>query len=250
MPDQRDLYKGMTTYLQGIPSSLPRVPKAILCISAHWEEEVPTIMSADSPPLLYDYSGFPAETYEVEWKAPGGRDLAQEIKATLEKAGVHCALDPERGFDHGTFVPLSLSYPKPDIPCLQLSLVRGLDPKTHLQLGRSLSGLRDQDVLLLGSGMSYHNMRGFMQAMRGGPGPENESRAFDTWLGQSMLLEASQRETKLVEWADAPHARECHPREEHLLPLHVIAGAAGTDAASLPYRDTIMGAQISAVQFG
>jgi aromatic ring-opening dioxygenase catalytic subunit (LigB family) len=250
IPDQRDLYQGMTAYLRSIPGSLPRVPKAILCISAHWEEEVPTIMSAASPPMLYDYSGFPPETYAVEWKAPGASELAQEIEATLKEAGVKSALNADRGFDHGTFVPLSVSYPEPAIPCLQLSLVRGLDPKTHLQLGRSLSALRDRDVLILGSGMSYHNMRGFMQAMRGGPKPEKESREFDTWLGESMMLEASLRETQLVEWARAPQARECHPREEHLLPLHVVAGAAGTDAASLPYRDSIMGAQVSAVQFG
>jgi aromatic ring-opening dioxygenase catalytic subunit (LigB family) len=200
--------------------------------------------------MLYDYRGFPASTYEVQWQAPGSSALAIEIQATLQEAGIPAALNPERGFDHGTFVPLSLSYPAPTIPCLQLSLVRGLDPAQHLQLGRSLTTLRDRGVLIVGSGMSYHNMQGFMQSMRGGPGPVEESRAFDNWLGESMLLEASRREAQLVEWEKAPRARECHPREEHLLPLHVVAGAAGTDAATLPYRDAVMGAHVSAVHFG
>lgn len=250
IPSQREQYLGMSQYLQGIPSSLPRAPSAILCISAHWEEAAPTLMSSADPPMLYDYSGFPAETYEVQWKAAGASELAREIAATLQESGVVSKLDAMRGFDHGTFVPLSLSYPKAEIPCLQLSLVRGLDPAAHIRIGQKIAGLRDKGVLLVGSGMSYHNMGGFMKAMRGGPGPVEESLAFDSWLAASMELEASARERKLVEWAKAPMARECHPREEHLLPLHVIAGAAGSDVASLPYRDVIMGAHVSAVHFG
>ncbi len=246
----RDNYKEMRAYLSGIPSTLPAKPSAILTVSAHWEESQPTLMSSAQPPMLYDYSGFPPETYEVQWKAPGAKELAKEIEATLNDAGIASALNSERGFDHGTFVPLSLSYPDAELPCLQLSLVRGLDPAAHIRIGRSLMALRDQGVLIVGSGMSYHNMGGFMQAMRGGPGPVEESRAFDNWLAESMSLDVSERETELVEWEQAPEARQCHPREEHLLPLHVIAGAAGADEASFPYRDAIMGAHVSAVHFG
>lgn len=250
IPSQRDGYAGMTRYLEGIPASLPSKPSAIVCISAHWEAPQATLLSASAPPMLYDYSGFPEETYAVQWPAPGASDLAREMAATLEAAGIPSALDPVRGFDHGTFVPLALCYPEPDIPCLQLSLVSGLDPAEHIRIGKSLQGLRDQGVLLLGSGMSYHNMRGLMQAMRGGPPPTADSVAFDTWLADSMHLPAGEREQQLVQWAQAPRARECHPREEHLLPLHVIAGAAGEDEASLPYRDVILGAHVSAVHFG
>lgn len=247
---QQDWYVELSQYLRNIPGSLPRAPAAIVCISAHWEEKVPTLISSSQPTLLYDFSGFPPEAYEVQWKSPGASDLASEIAATLAEAEIRSALDDKRGFDHGTFVPLSLSYPEPQIPCLQLSLVRGLDPTQHLRIGRSLLALRDRGVLIVGSGMSYHNMSGFMQAMRGGPAPDTESRAFDNWLCESMALEASQRETKLVEWEKAPHARACHPREEHLLPLHVIAGAAGTDRASFPFRGPVLGAAVSAVHFG
>ena len=250
MPGQAELYSKLTSYLRGIPAGLPQTPTAIVCISAHWEESEARVLSHATPPMLYDYSGFPAETYKVQWSAPGASDLALEIQGMLSEKGIAAGLDQERGFDHGAFVPLAVSYPEATIPCIQISLVRGLDPQTHLAMGRALAPLRQRGVLLLGSGMSYHNMGPLMQAMRGGPKPLDESLAFDNWLGESMMLEASKRDTQLVEWAKAPMARECHPREEHLLPLHVIAGAAGDDLATLPFRGEIIGAHVSAVQFG
>src|SRR5690606_22687549 len=130
-------------------------------ISAHWEQEVATLMSASHPEMLYDYSGFPPQTYEIKWPAPGDPQLAGEVQSLLAEAGIPSELDAQRGFDHGTFVPLALSYPQADIPTLQLSLLAGLDPAEHLRLGRALAPLRDEGVLILGSGMSYHNMRGF-----------------------------------------------------------------------------------------
>lgn len=240
----------MEAYMKGLGSVAATRPAAVLVISAHWEEDAPTTMSAARPPMLYDYYNFPPEAYEVQWPAPGAPELAGEIRALLERAGFRTGDDPERGFDHGTFVPLKLTYPVADIPTLQLSLKTGLDPVEHLEMGRALEPLRDQGVFLVGSGMSYHNMRGLMAGVRGDPRPGADSRAFDQWLQETTVLDASARETRLTEWAKAPKARECHPREEHLLPLHVIAGAAGEDAGSVPYRDVVMGTHICALHFG
>lgn len=243
-------WDAMERYMRGLGMVAPHTPKAILVISAHWEAAVPTVMTSPKPPMLYDYSGFPPETYEVQWPAPGAPEVAARAEALLEAAGISVGADARRGFDHGTFVPLALAFPAAEVPTFQLSLKRGLDPAIHLKMGRALAPLRDEGVLLVGSGMSYHNMRGFMTAMRGSPEPGPASKAFDDWLAESMALEASARETRLAEWEKAPSARACHPREEHLIPLHVVAGAAGTDAATLPYRDQLMGLHLSAVHFG
>lgn len=240
----------MAAYMKGLGTVPQRRPAAVLVISAHWEEAVPTTMSAPRPPMLYDYYNFPPESYEVQWPAPGAPELAGEIRAHLQRAGFETGDDPTRGFDHGTFVPLKLAYPQADVPTLQLSLKAGLDPVEHLKMGRALEPLREQGVFIVGSGMSYHNMRGLMAGVRGDPAPRADSRAFDDWLAESAGLDASARETRLAEWEKAPAARACHPREEHLIPLHVCAGAAGQDAGTLPYRDVVMGAHISAVHFG
>ena len=207
-------------------------------------------MSGPNPPLLYDYSGFPPETYELEWPAPGAPDLAGEVVAHLQRAGFATALDSERGFDHGVFVPLKLGWPDADAPCLQLSLKAGLDPREHLAIGRAIAPLRDQGVFIIGSGMSYHNLGALRTMMRGGPEPADDSLAFDEWLVELAAAPADVREQRLAEWESAPSARTCHPREEHLMPLHVCAGAAEDDDASLPYRDVVMGAHVSAMHFG
>jgi aromatic ring-opening dioxygenase catalytic subunit (LigB family) len=151
-------------------------------------------------------------------------------------------------------VPLKLGYPKADIPTLQLSLRKGLDPREHLAMGRALAPLRDRGVFLIGSGMSYHNMRGLMTAARGAGAAaqraSDDSKAFDEWLQQTVALDADKRDTRLTEWESAPAARASHPREEHLLPLHVIAGAAGEQRGTVPYRDHVMGVHICGVHFG
>jgi len=245
------MWDNMAAYFKGLGVGALAKPRAILLISAHWEAPVPTVMTAANPPMLYDYYGFPPETYEVQWPAPGAPEVAGEVIAKLQQAGFETAKDASRGFDHGTFVPLKLSYPNADIPTFQLSLKDGLDPATHVRMGRALAPLRDEGVLILGSGMSYHNLRTLLRAVRAPQGHVIEaSKAFDEWLVESMALTTDRRETRLVEWTQAPQARACHPREEHLLPLHVILGAVEDDVAQVPYRDVVMGAHISAVHFG
>lgn len=242
-------YDGLTTYLEQLKMVAPAKPKAILVISAHWEEAVPTVMTSNKPPMYYDYYGFPPETYEFQWPAPGEPEVAQLVRDHLEAAGFATSANAERGFDHGTFVPLMVTYPDAEIPTFQLSLKKGLDPLEHLKMGRALEPLRDQGVFIVGSGMSYHNLRMLIR----GNDPQrmaDDSKAFDEWLHASVVADASRMETALVEWERAPAARASHPREEHLLPLMVVAGAAGDDSGATPYRDIVMGAHVSAVQFG
>ncbi len=232
-------------YLESLPSAASQPPKAILAVTAHWEAAVPTVSSAAKPGMLYDYYGFPEDTYKILWPAPGDPALATRVRALLDKGGFRSAEDAERGYDHGTFVPLAVAWPKAEVPVVQLSLIAGLDPDAHIRLGRALTALRDEGVLIVGSGMSYHNMRGFKSS-----GGAAASVAFDTWMANTVGLPAAQRDAALTRWTDAPGARACHPREEHLLPLMVIAGAAGADVGRVPYRDQILGTTVSAVQFG
>lgn len=241
----------LAAYLRGLPTALPAAAKALLVISAHWEEAVPTVMTAARPPMLYDYYGFPQEAYRITWPAPGAPALAEQVRGLLTGAGFAPGVDATRGFDHGTFVPLKLAYPAADVPTVQLSLVRGLDPAAHLALGRALAPLRDEGVFIVGSGMSYHNMAGFRAAMTGTGGAAGGLGAdFDAWLAETVTLPAPERDARLARWTSAPGARASHPREEHLVPLMVIAGAAGSDAGTVPYRDTVMGARVSAARFG
>lgn len=245
------MWDHMSSYMQSLSMVPPEKPEAILMVSAHWEEPVPTVMTAPRPPMLYDYYGFPPESYEVQWPAPGEPEIALKVRDRLASAGFATATNSGRGFDHGTFVPLKLAYPEADVPTFQLSLKAGLDPTEHFAMGRAIASLRDEGVFIVGSGMSYHNMRAFMRNMRGGATTiDDDSKAFDEWLAETATLDATQREARLVEWERAPRARACHPREEHLLPLMVVAGAAEGDAGSTPYRDHVMGAYVSAVHFG
>lgn len=238
-------YAGMESYLKGLTPA--PAPRALLIVSAHWEQSRPTLMGAARPPMLYDYRGFPQETYDVQWPAPGAPELAAHARELLESAHIPAAVDAERGFDHGTFVPTSLMVPEATIPTLQLSLKRGLDAAEHLAIGRAIAPLRDEGVFIVGSGMSYHNMGGFFGRV---PTAASDSEAFDDWLVDACSGDASTMETRLREWERAPRARLCHPREEHLLPLMVIAGAAGDDPGSAPYRDRLGDLRISAIHFG
>ena len=163
----------------------PERPRALLVVSAHWEEEVPTLMTAERPGMLYDYYGFPPDAYTITWPAPGDPGLAARVGELLEAAGFPSAADPDRGFDHGTFIPLKVAYPDADIPAVQLSLQAGLDPEQHLNLGRALAPLRDEGVFIIGSDMSYHNMRGFRDPRAVGPAEE-----FDAWLSETASLDA------------------------------------------------------------
>jgi 4,5-DOPA dioxygenase extradiol len=223
-------HKRMVNFLRAVPSVFNE-PSAILVISAHWEEREATITSGGSPALLYDYYGFPVESYQITYPSPGSPELAQEVRRLLAETGFQAQLDAERGFDHGMFVPLKLMYPKANIPCVQLSLVEGLDPAIHLQIGKAIAPLRRKNVLILGSGFSFHNLNAFFSS---GDGTSNSRNgAFQDWLIEACTnstFSPEDRRRSLVEWQAAPFARFCHPREEHLLPLHVCCGAADTPA--------------------
>ena len=235
----------LVRFLGDITSALGR-PTAIAVISAHWETQVATITSGVAPPLIYDYSGFPATAYHIRYPAPGAPELASRMQHLLKDNGIEARLDEQRGFDHGVYVPLKLMYPDAGLPCIQLSLVRGLDPEWHIRIGEALSGLRQQNVLVIGSGFSFHNMRAF--SFRGTVEPDPMNAAFEDWLLQTCTrcdLPEPERRQRLVGWEGAPHARYCHPREEHLLPLHVCYGVAGTPARRV-FDGNVLGKQASA----
>lgn len=235
----------LAKYLRSVRATPPTPPKTLLVVSAHWEETVPTVQSAAKPPLLYDYYGFPPESYRLTWPAHGDPALAERVRGLLGGAGFETGEDAARGFDHGTFVPLKLAYPDADVPTVQLSLKAGLDPAEHLAMGRALAPLREEGVFIVGSGMSFHNMRAF-----GSRQPTTAGESFDAWLAETVDLPQPARDDRLARWQEAPGARASHPREEHLLPLMVAAGAAGADRGKVPFRGTFVGYPISAVHFG
>ena len=231
-------------YLRSVRTLPKTPPKALLVISAHWEEPVPTVMTSAHPPILYDYYGFPPESYTLTWPAPGDPQLAGNVARLLEKADFRSASDDTRGFDHGTFVPLKVTYPEADVPAIQLSLIQGLDPRRHLEMGRALAPLRDAGIFIIGSGMTFHNLRAF-----GDPSAVAYAEAFDEWLRNVMKQSPAERAAGLSEWKTAPAARIAHPREEHLLPLMVATGAAGDNPATLAYNGTFGGTRLSAYHF-
>ncbi len=234
----------LSLFLEGIGKRLGD-PAAILIISAHWEEKHPTLTSGGHPSLIYDYYGFPEESYRIKYPALGSPELSTRTAELLVSAGFECRENPERGFDHGMFVPLKLIFPNANIPCVQLSLNRHLNSQWHLQMGKALSSLRKENVLIIGSGLSFHNMQAFNSASN-----PKLSAEFDLWLAETCTdpsLSISEREQRLVEWETAPQARFCHPREEHLLPLHVCYGAAQSESpiARTVFNDSLMGHRVS-----
>jgi aromatic ring-opening dioxygenase catalytic subunit (LigB family) len=232
-------HQAMVDFMTQLPTQLIR-PEAILVISAHWEEGAATLMGAGQPPMFYDYYGFPAEAYEITYPAPGSPALAQRVAGLLKEHAIPARIDPQRGFDHGLFIPLKLMYPAADIPALQLSLVRGLNPAAHIALGQALQALRQENILVIGSGFSFHNLRAFSWEAPGAPDPAND--AFQDWLVETCTagMAQAEREQRLIAWEKAPAARYCHPREEHLLPLHVCAALAG-GPARLVFDNQIIG---------
>lgn len=232
-------HASMVQFMRRLPERL-RKPEAIIVVSAHWEERAATLLGAGAPPMLYDYYGFPAAAYDITYPAPGNPALAERIAGMLRGGGVEARIDQRRGFDHGLFIPLKLMYPLADVPSIQLSLVRGLDPGAHLALGRALRGLAAENVLVVGSGFSFHNMGAF--SWDGGSLPDRANDAFQDWLRETCALPLPQpeRERRLAAWEKAPAARYCHPREEHLLPLHVCAAMAG-GPAEVVFDDRILG---------
>jgi aromatic ring-opening dioxygenase catalytic subunit (LigB family) len=242
----RAAYAKLEASLADMPRQLGRTPSAVLMVSAHWEEADFTLTSNPRPPMVYDYYGFPDYTYRIRYDAPGNPSLAAHTRQLIEEAGLAARLDPERGFDHGAFTPLKVIYPQADVPVVQLSLKAGLDPQAHLALGRAIAPLRDENVLIIGSGLSYHNLRQFFSPRGWGP-----AREFDAWLG-GVLLGGSpdSRDKLLAAWEASPAARAAHPREEHLIPLMVAAGAAGDDRAVVAFNGTFAGLRLSAYHFG
>ena len=242
-----DTWDEMAAFLRGIVDTLPARPRAIVVVSGHWLAPQFTVTGHARPGLIYDYSGFPPHTYELAWPAPGEPELAQRISTLLSKAGEPARVDAQRGFDHGVFIPLKLVFPRADIPVVQLSLRHDMDPAAHLATGRALAALRDEGVLIIGSGMSFHNMRGY-----GDPRYSPLSARFDNWLSAAVESEPAQRDALLADWERAPHARDSHPprAEEHLIPLLVAAGAAANDRGRKVYSQQVMKTTLSAFRFG
>lgn len=242
-----DTWDRMAGFLKGLVDTLPSRPRAVVLISGHWLEPQFRVTGHAQPSLIYDYYGFPSHTYELTFPAPGEPSLAAEIVQRLQQHGEAAQVDGERGFDHGVFIPLKLVLPKADIPVVQLSLRRDLDPAAHIEAGKALAALRDEGVLIVGSGMSFHNMRGY-----GDTRYTPVSAAFDDWLTKAVESEPAQRDALLQAWTQAPHARDCHPTggEEHLIPLMVVAGAGGDSVGRKVYSEQIMETIISAYRFG
>ena len=240
--------KNLNEYLRSIPGSITK-PDAIIVISAHWEASVISITSNPNPPLLFDYHGFPPETYEYQYPASGQPQLAERSARLLREAGFEVRLDGNRGLDHGVFVPLMLMYPQADIPCIQISLCDNLDPAFHIDVGDALSSLQSENLLILGSGFSFHNMQVLMSG-RSGDDPQNQ--AFEQWLVETCAnqnLSEVERRQRLIDWDQAPGGRYSHPREEHLIPLHVCYGI-NSGAAIVDYqKPTVNGIVSSAYRW-
>lgn len=229
-----------------LPQRLPARPKAVLVVTGHWEAPQFTVSTAERPPMEYDYSGFPEHTYRLQYPAPGSPALAARVRELLSQAGIANGADPRRGFDHGTFVPLALMYPQADVPVVLLSLKSSYDPAEHIRAGQALAPLRDEGVLILGSGLTYHNMRGFGRDASTAP-----ATAFEAFLHEAIAQpDPAVRNRLLTEWAQAPAARQAHPQEDHLLPLMVVAGAAGGDKGQQVFVDHVMKVPMASYQFG
>lgn len=234
--------------LQQVPRQLDIAPKAILAISGHWQEREFAVMSSPAPPMIYDFGGFPPETYQIRYPSPGAPALAEKVAGLIRAAGLPSHLDPARGYDHGVYSVLAVAWPQANIPVLQVSLRADFDPAAHLALGRALAPLRSEGVLIIGSGSSYHNLRSFFED---GPNhPREESAQFDAWLRQTMAAPPAQRTQALLDWERAaPHARLVQPTPDHFLPLHVAVGAAESSPATLIYHEDTFFRRLSVSSF-
>jgi aromatic ring-opening dioxygenase catalytic subunit (LigB family) len=247
-PGQIDIWEKLAAYLRSIPATLPTRPKATLVVSGHWETPRPAVNVNPAPPLLFDYYNFPERTYRLTYPAPGARELGAHVRQLLDAVGIASDEEHPRGFDHGVFIPLMLIYPEADVPILQIWLQHKAPVETHLAIGRALAPLRDEGVLIVGSGMSYHNLREFFSPNEGA---RKAAAEFDAFLKEAVeTKDPSSRETKLRDWRNAPGALASHPTAEHLEPLFVVAGAAGADASRRVFADEILGEAISGFQFG
>ena len=229
--NMRQMLATLETSLARMPAEIGTTPRAICMISGHWETPDFAVMTSANPPMLYDYGGFPPETYQIVYPAPGAPDIARRAADLIAGAGLPMHLDGDRGFDHGTFAPAYVMYPQAEVPIFQVSLQHGYAPQAHFALGRALAPLRDEGVLIVGSGLSYHNLRLF------GPGAKVPSKAFDDWLALTMAKSGPARTEALLDWESAPYARVCHAQEDHLVPLFTALGAAEDEVATMVYHD-------------
>ncbi len=246
MEERREQYAKTAREFSHIPQLLPAKPKAVLVITGHWEADQFTVSTSPHPPMVYDYYGFPEHTYHLKYPAPGLPGLAAEVKERLAQAGIACAEDAKQGFDHGTFVPLGLMYPNADMPIVLLSLKSSYDAAEHIKVGQAIASLRDDGILIVGSGLTYHNMRGFGRAES-----KPVSYEFEAYLNDSVSQpDPARRNAMLIDWQNAPGARLAHPREDHLLPLMVAAGAADGDAGHRLFVDEVANVAMASYQFG
>lgn len=240
----RRAFDWLEASLVALPQQLPAVPRAVLAVSGHWEEPGFTVSSASAPGMVYDYFGFPEDTYHISYPAPGSPEVAARVVELAQAGGIPVGTDPARGFDHGTFSMLKPIWPEAEVPVVSLSLRADYDPAAHIALGRALAPLRDEGVLIVGSGFTYHNLRMFDERAL------EPSAAFDGWLRHTLLdLSPAAREAALLRWSAAPAARIAHPREDHLIPLMVAAGAAGDDPAICCYSEDAMRGAITASSY-
>jgi len=237
-----------TEFLRRLGGELGK-PRAILCVSAHWNTAVPTVSAAEKPETIHDFGGFPEELYRIRYPAQGAPALAASVSALLSEAAIECETSQGRGLDHGAWVPLRLLYPGAEVPVAQLSVQPRLDPAHHFRIGRALTPLLEEGVLLLATGSVTHNLS---KISTGGSPPE-WARQFDEWLGRK-ILEGSKEE--LLEYRrHAPYAQMAHPTDEHLLPLFVALGAGSGKEGVRPgrslHRDWTLGSlSMAAYSFG
>jgi aromatic ring-opening dioxygenase catalytic subunit (LigB family) len=245
MEDPKGMWTGMSRFLETLPARLPTPPKAILIVSAHWETKGFAFTGAQQPSLIYDYYGFPPHTYDLTYGAPGAPSLAARAAALMREQGLEAYVDPDRGLDHGVFIPMKVAFPNAEIPIVEMSVERSFDPALHVAAGNALSSLRDEGVLIVGSGMSFHNMRAY-----GDPRSSPGARAFDDWLTEAVQSDALERADLLANWSKAPSARFAHPprQEEHLLPLMVAAGT-GAGKGERIYNEEVLSTALSGYRF-
>ena len=249
LPDN-DPWKELQNYMQGFDAALGRRPKAVLVISAHWADtEALTVSTAKQPGMYFDYYGFPPHTYALNYPAHGAPDIAEHVRGVLADSGIETNADAERGYDHGVFIPFMMMYPKADVPIVMMSLDPAMTAERHFTIGKALERLRDEDILIVASGLSYHNMRMFY---RRDPAHIEQANRFDAWLKDALETpDTEKRLAQLAAWKDNPDALASHvPDHDHLIPVFVAAGAAGSDAGKLAFHGNFLGKHYSAYRFG
>lgn len=243
---------GHTEIVRSLRERVPKIlkldsatekPRAIALVTAHWSARNPTISSAESHSLYYDYSGFPPETYRLKYPAPGSASVAQEIYTALQEEGLTPEMDGKRGWDHGVFVPMMLIRPEADIPIVQVSVLASEDPEEHFKMGKALLKLRDRNVAVIGSGFaSFHNLRLMFSGVTEDPEFRKRNKAWNDAVADAVgETDEAKREKKLQAWRKFPGGYEMHPRGagEHLMPLLVCAGAGGEGKAG-SYTDEFL----------